>query len=147
MQRQKNKATRSPEISRKQVQKLTTTIFVFIILDSIYSHCPYLLSGETTFHLTSCSNSLYCVYPNRSTGVPSAGISPSETECLLSAENNYCDRNTTYPLYITSSHCWYDLLKQKTVQNTTYLSWSPKVKQFQWFCHGYISVKMGACFY
>ena len=29
-----------------------TTIFVLYILD-IYSHCPYLLSGETTSHLTS----------------------------------------------------------------------------------------------
>ena len=48
-----NKATRSPEISREQVQKLNTTIFVIYILD-IDSHCPYLLSGETTFQLTSC---------------------------------------------------------------------------------------------
>ena len=45
-----NKATRSPEISREQVQN---TIFVINILD-IDSHCPYLLSGETTFQLTSC---------------------------------------------------------------------------------------------
>ena len=30
-----------------------TTIFVLCILD-IDSHCPYLLSGETTFQLTSC---------------------------------------------------------------------------------------------
>ena len=30
-----------------------TTIFVIYILD-IDSHCPYLLSGETTFQLTSC---------------------------------------------------------------------------------------------
>ena len=30
-----------------------TTIFVVYILD-IDSHCPYLLSGETTFQLTSC---------------------------------------------------------------------------------------------
>ena len=29
-----------------------TTIFVLYILD-IDSHCPYLLSGETTFQLTS----------------------------------------------------------------------------------------------
>ena len=35
-----------------------TTIFVIYILD-IDSHCPYLLSGETTFQLTSCSNSLH----------------------------------------------------------------------------------------
>ena len=37
----------------------------------------------------------------------SAGISPSET-VLISRENNYmyCDRNTTYPLYITSFHCY-----------------------------------------
>ena len=35
----------------------------------------------------------------------SAGISPSET-VLISGENNYCDRNTTYPLYITSFHCY-----------------------------------------
>ena len=35
-----------------------TTIFVLYILD-IDSHCPYLLSGETTFQLTSCSNSLH----------------------------------------------------------------------------------------
>ena len=34
-----------------------TTIFVSYILD-IDSHCPYLLSGETTFQLTSCQNSL-----------------------------------------------------------------------------------------
>ena len=34
----------------------------------------------------------------------SAGISPSET-VLISRENNYCDRNTTLPLYITSCHC------------------------------------------
>ena len=34
----------------------------------------------------------------------SAGISPSET-VLIYGENNYCDRNTTYPLYITSFHC------------------------------------------
>ena len=33
----------------------------------------------------------------------SAGISPSET-VLISRENNYCD--TTYPLYITSFHCY-----------------------------------------
>ena len=30
-----------------------TTIFVIYILD-IDSHCPYLLSGQTTFQLTSC---------------------------------------------------------------------------------------------
>ena len=30
-----------------------TTIFVIYILD-IDSHCPYLLSGKTTFQLTSC---------------------------------------------------------------------------------------------
>ena len=30
-----------------------TTIFVLYILD-IDFHCPYLLSGETTFQLTSC---------------------------------------------------------------------------------------------
>ena len=35
----------------------------------------------------------------------SAGISPSET-MLICGENNYCDRNTTYPLYITSYHCY-----------------------------------------
>ena len=35
----------------------------------------------------------------------STGISPSET-VLISRENNYCDRNTTYPLYITSFHCY-----------------------------------------
>ena len=35
----------------------------------------------------------------------SAGISPSET-VLISGENNYRDRNTTYPLYITSFHCY-----------------------------------------
>ena len=34
----------------------------------------------------------------------SAGISPSET-VLISREINYCDRNTTYPLYITGFHC------------------------------------------
>ena len=33
--------------------KTNTTIFVIYILD-IDSHCPYLLSGETTFQLTSC---------------------------------------------------------------------------------------------
>ena len=33
----------------------------------------------------------------------SAGISPSDT-VLISGENNYCDRNTTYPLYITRFH-------------------------------------------
>ena len=55
-----NKATRSPEISRGQVQKLTPQflLYQYIILD-IDSHCPYLLSGETTFQLTSCSNSLH----------------------------------------------------------------------------------------
>ena len=37
-----NKATRSPEISRQQVQKLTPQFFIFFILD-IDSHCPYLL--------------------------------------------------------------------------------------------------------
>ena len=31
---------------------------IYGILD-IDSHCPYLLSGETTFQLTSCSNSLH----------------------------------------------------------------------------------------
>ena len=35
----------------------------------------------------------------------SAGISPSEM-VLISGENNYCDRNTTYPLYIRSFHCY-----------------------------------------
>ena len=35
----------------------------------------------------------------------SAGISPSET-VLISRENYYCDINTTYPLYITSFHCY-----------------------------------------
>ena len=35
--------------------KTNTTIFVIYILDiHIDSHCPYLLSGETTFQLTSC---------------------------------------------------------------------------------------------
>ena len=36
----------------------------------------------------------------------SAGISPSETVLILPAKNNYCDRNTTCPLYITSFHCY-----------------------------------------
>ena len=31
-----------------------TTIFVYINILDIDSHCPYLLYGETTFHLTSC---------------------------------------------------------------------------------------------
>ena len=35
-----------------------TTTFVIYILD-IDSHCPYLLSVETTFQLTSCQNSLH----------------------------------------------------------------------------------------
>ena len=35
-----------------------TTIFVIYIMD-IDSLCPYLLSGETTFQLTSCSNTLH----------------------------------------------------------------------------------------
>ena len=52
----KNKATRSPEISRQKVQKLTPPFSnqnkgMEDILD-VDSHCPYLLSGETTFHLT-----------------------------------------------------------------------------------------------
>ena len=38
--------------------KTNNTIFVIYILD-IDSHCPYLLSGETTFQLTSCQNSLH----------------------------------------------------------------------------------------
>ena len=37
-----------------------TTIYIYIL--DIDSHCPYLLSGETTFHLTSCSNSLYLLF-------------------------------------------------------------------------------------
>ena len=48
----------------------------------------------------------------------SAGITPSET-VLISRENN-CDRNTTYPLYITSFHC-YMTYWSKSVQNATYL--------------------------
>ena len=35
----------------------------------------------------------------------SAGIYPSET-VLISGENNYCDRNITYPSYITGFHCY-----------------------------------------
>ena len=35
----------------------------------------------------------------------SSGISPSEM-VLISGENNFCDGNTTYPLYITSFHCY-----------------------------------------
>ena len=54
-----NKATRSPEISREQVQKLTPQFLLYIYILDIDSHCPYLLSGETTFQLTSCSNSLH----------------------------------------------------------------------------------------
>ena len=50
----KNKATRSPEISREQVQKLTPQFLLYIYILDIDSHCPYLLSGETTFQLTSC---------------------------------------------------------------------------------------------
>ena len=34
----------------------------------------------------------------------SAGILPETV--LISGENNYCDRNTTYPLYIASFHCY-----------------------------------------
>ena len=67
----------------------------------------------------------------------SAGISPSEM-VLISGENNYCDRNTTYPLYFTSCHC-YMTYWSKSVQNATYC----KVKQFQWFCHGHTAVKNG----
>ena len=37
-----NKATRSPEISREQVQKLTPQ-FVFLYILDIDAHCPYLL--------------------------------------------------------------------------------------------------------
>ena len=48
-----NKVTRSPEISPPTGSEASTTIFVLYILD-IDSHCPYLLSGETTFQLTSC---------------------------------------------------------------------------------------------
>ena len=56
----KNKATRSPEISRRTGSETNTTIFViYIYILDIDSHCPYLLSGETTFQLTSCSNSLH----------------------------------------------------------------------------------------
>ena len=54
-----NKATRSPDISRKQVQKLTPQFLLYIYILDIDSHCPYLLSGEPTFQLTSCSNSLH----------------------------------------------------------------------------------------
>ena len=49
----------------------------------------------------------------------SAGISPSEM-VLISGENNYCDRNTTDPLYITSFIC-YMTYCSKSVQNATYL--------------------------
>ena len=49
----------------------------------------------------------------------SAGISPSET-VLISRENNYCDRNITYPLHITSFHCCMTYWS-KSVQNATYL--------------------------
>ena len=42
---------------------------------------------------------MYRIYPNRSLWRASARIS-------LFGENNYCDRNTTYPLYITSFHCY-----------------------------------------
>ena len=62
----------------------------------------------------------------------SAGISPSET-VLISGENNYCDRNTTYPIYITSFSLLYALLKQVCTKRN-----NCKVKQFQWFCQGHI---------
>ena len=39
-----NKATRS---------EANATIFVYIYILDIDSDCPYLLTGETTFHLTS----------------------------------------------------------------------------------------------
>ena len=57
-----------------------------------------------------------------------AGISPSET-VLISGENNYCDINTTYPLYITSVHCYnYDLLKQICTKCNIF---NCKLKHFQ----------------
>ena len=58
------KATRSPEISRQHVRKPTQQMFLTPTLGmknqnkgmedivDIDSHCPYLLSGATTFHLT-----------------------------------------------------------------------------------------------
>ena len=48
-----NKATRSPEISREQVQKLTPQFLLYIYWLYIPT-VPNLLSGETTFQLTSC---------------------------------------------------------------------------------------------
>ena len=48
---------------------------------------------------------IYAVFILIEARCASAGISPSET-VLISGENNYCDRNTTYPLYITSFHCY-----------------------------------------
>ena len=58
----------------------------------------------------------------------SAGISPSEM-VLISRENNYCDRNTTYPLYITSFiSLLYDLLKQVRTKCNIF---NCKVKLFQ----------------
>ena len=37
----------------------TTIVVIPVYILDIDSHCPYLLSGETTFQLTSCSNSLH----------------------------------------------------------------------------------------
>ena len=62
MYNKENKATRSPEISREQVQKLTPQFLLYIYILDIDSHCPYLLSGETTFQLTSCSKSYMYIY-------------------------------------------------------------------------------------
>ena len=56
----------------------------------------------------------------------SAGISPSET-VLIFGLNNYCDRNTTYPLYYKFS-LLYDLLKQVRTKCNIF---NCKVKQFQ----------------
>ena len=41
------------QFPNKTRQQANTPIFVLYILDRD-SHCPYLLSGETTFQLTSC---------------------------------------------------------------------------------------------
>ena len=61
-----------------------------------YSYWYIVLSGPQL---------IYTVFILIEARCASAGISPSEM-VLISGENNYCDRNTTYPLYITSFHCY-----------------------------------------
>ena len=91
------------------LNKLIVVIFSFVFSFLVKVKLGQVGVGfeNVTTHSSSLFEVIYTVFVPIEARRASAGISPSET-VLISRENNYCGRNTTYPLYITSFSLLYD---------------------------------------